>query len=130
MLRSNKRLEMEEMDATMIQTAAMLFFLEFTGRFRQEDWSAEEKAEYVEDVLKARGYGNPKVLPALDGEAITATASHFPSGYRAKFGVQDEPQDLFLTGDDHCTITVRRPDAAAETGSAAEQVRTFFAPNA
>lgn len=93
-LRSKASLNMDEV---LVDTAAMLFFVTFVRAF-DTDWSLRERLSYAQSYLRARGYGNPTVVDAADGEMITATASHHSSGYKAKFGVQDEPQDFFLTG--------------------------------
>lgn len=96
-LRSNASLGM---DAVLVDTAGMLFYLAFAIHFRRDGaaLSQAEQLAYIEAFFKARGYGNPVVTAALDSGTVTATASHYSSGYRAKFGHQNEPQDFFLTG--------------------------------
>jgi hypothetical protein len=94
-LRSNPALGMDEV---LVETAAMLFYVAFASRFHRADWSLAEKLDYVTRFFRARGYGNPDLGAVRRGEPVTATASHHSAGYLAKFGAQDEPQDVFLTG--------------------------------
>lgn len=95
-LLSKPDLEMEEV---LVDTAAMLFFLTFASTFQENrDWSLERRLQFAETFLRRRGYGNPSVTDALDGDTITATDSHHSHGYKVKFGEQDRPQDFFLTG--------------------------------
>lgn len=93
-LRSKSSLNMDEV---LVDTAGMLFFLIFVQAFDAE-WNLRERLAYAEAFFKARGYGNPSISRAVDDAPIKATASHHSDGYRAKFGVQNEPQDFFLTG--------------------------------
>jgi hypothetical protein len=95
-LLSNQDLGMEEV---LVDTAGMLFFLTFARTFRaHRDWSEHQRLRFAERFFRERGYGNPVVTDAADQTTITATASHHSTGYKAKFGEQDEPQDFFLTG--------------------------------
>ncbi|PEN13842.1 hypothetical protein CRI94_07205 [Longibacter salinarum] len=95
-LLSNKDLNMEDV---LVDTAGMLFFLTFAQTFRSnQDWTEQQRLLFVEEFFKRRGYGNPKVTDAATQQTITATASHHSSGFKAKFGEQDSPQDFFLTG--------------------------------
>jgi hypothetical protein len=93
-LQSQSSLEMREV---MVDVASTLFFLTFAYAFGSE-WPVERRLAYVESFFKARGYGNPNVTAANHTDTITASASHHSEGYLAKFGEQDTPQDLFLTG--------------------------------
>ena len=93
-LQSRPGLQMRE---AMIDVAATLFFVTFAYAF-DSDWTLERRLQYIEAFLKARGYGNPVVTEAASHDTITATASHHSESYRAKFGVQETPQDPFLTG--------------------------------
>lgn len=85
------------MDAVLVDVAATLFFVTFVRAF-DTDWTLDQRLAYVQAFFRARGYGNPRVTDALDADTVTATASHYSDGYKSKFGVQDEPQDFFLTG--------------------------------
>jgi predicted hydrocarbon binding protein len=85
------------MDAVLVDVAATLFFVTFVRAF-DADWSLDQRLAYAESFFRARGYGNPRVADVLEGNTVTATSSHYSEGYKSKFGVQDEPQDFFLTG--------------------------------
>ena len=85
------------MDAVLVNVSAALFFIMFVRAF-DADWSLNRRLAYAQALFRVRGYGNPRVTDALEGDTITATASHYSEGYKSKFGVQDEPQDFFLTG--------------------------------
>jgi predicted hydrocarbon binding protein len=95
-LTSNKDLEMEEV---LVDTASMLFFLTFARTFRaNRQWSEMQRLAFIQTYFRQRGYGNPTVTDAATQKTITASASHHSSGYKAKFGEQESPQDFFLTG--------------------------------
>ena len=93
-LRSRSGLNMDEV---LVDVAASQFFITFALTFRT-DWPLMQRLEYVETLFKTLGYGNPGVTAAAEENDIIATASHYSEGYRAKFGVQEDPQDFFLTG--------------------------------
>ena len=85
------------MDEVLVDVAASQFFITFALTFGT-DWSLMERLGYVETFFKTMGYGNPGVTAAADANHIMATASHHSQGYRTKFGIQEDPQDFFLTG--------------------------------
>ena len=85
------------MDAVLVNVSAALFFVTFVRAF-DADWTLDQRLAYAQAFFRARGYGNPRVTDVLETDTITATASHYSDGYKSKFGIQDEPQDFFLTG--------------------------------
>ncbi len=85
------------MDAVLVDVPAALFFVTFVRAF-DADWTLDQRLAYAEAFLRARGYGNPRVTDVLESDTITASSSHYSEGFKSKFGLQDEPQDFFLTG--------------------------------